>query len=596
MSINSTLIRAHLKYYEVNATAALHTDVILNYTKVKQDVNNTQTYFILGIVVLYSILIVASLVSNPFLIYVLLVRRKTQIKLIDIFVANLSLSDLFLTIFNIPLSLIIYFSDEWPFSSILCQIATYSTSCSIYVNILTMAYISIDRYFAITSPFNPNPNGYRKKSILLDDSMRRKIYSALTLIWIIALILSLPQLLFTKVPMSKYKVVDRGLLNQTDELGDYEEMSFVKEEAGYSGELSEDPFRKCLMSYPIENMKTYMIFVNFSLQYLIPLIVIFYFYGKIIYHLYLNLNIAELMESPSSHQLTKTHSSSQIQKNNLSIDEPKLFKTDKKLLASTPALLVCSTHSINKKRSSVNVKLQTTTKAKSEGFNRTRNLKKSIKVMIIIIALFLLSWLPIHLYRLITTYVPIIHNYFDNSAQDMNEPLITAGNHTFNVIDLVASCKNNTSQQTCIDAVNEAIKDMKVYGQNDAKSYSLHNPYVFFISYFMSMSSVCYNPIVYFWMHKKFRAEAQQVFSKIFRLGFLIRSRFRFASLSNQTSSKSSSVKMVDTSSKSTCSRTSSSKKRHGSNCSEQTKVKLIKRVSLKVGSQNTTSKRLHSI
>ena len=592
MSINSTLIRAHLKYYEANATAI----------KVKHDVNDTQTYFILGIVVLYSILIVASLVSNPFLIYVLLVRRKTQIKLIDIFVANLSLSDLFLTIFNIPLSLIIYFSDEWPFSSILCQIATYSTSCSIYVNILTMAYISIDRYFAITSPFNPNPNGYRKKSILLDDSMRRKIYSALTLIWIIALILSLPQLLFTKVPMSKYKMADRvGVLaNLTDELGDYEEMSFVKEEeADYSGELSEDPFRKCLMSYPIENMKTYMIFVNFSLQYLIPLIVIFYFYGKIIYHLYLNLNIAELMESPSSHQLTKTHSSSQLQKNKLSIDEPKLSKTDKKLLASTPALLVCSTHSINKKRSSVNVKLQTNTKAKSEGFNRTRNLKKSIKVMIIIIALFLLSWLPIHLYRLITTYVPLIHNYFDSSASGpgTSEPMITAGNHTLNVIDLLASCKNNTSQQTCIDAVNEAIKDMKVYGEADAKSYSLHNPYVFFISYFMSMSSVCYNPIVYFWMHKKFRAEAKQVFSKIFRLGFLIRSRFRFASLRNQTSSsKASGVKMIDSSSKSTCSRTSSSKKRHGSNCSEQAKCKLIKRVSLKVRSQNTTAKRLHSI
>jgi hypothetical protein len=149
----------------------------------------------------YSILIITSLVSNPLLIYVLLWRRKAQIKLIDIFVANLSLSDLFLTIFNIPLSLIIYFAEQWPFGSLVCQLGTYSTSCSIYVNIFTMAYISIDRYFAVTRPLISNPLSYqlRKKSILVDCRTRRKIYLVLALIWIISLLLSLPQLFFTKV-------------------------------------------------------------------------------------------------------------------------------------------------------------------------------------------------------------------------------------------------------------------------------------------------------------------------------------------------------------------------------------------------------------
>ena len=157
---------------------------------------------LIGLAFFYSILIITSLTSNPLLIYVLLWRRKAQIKLIDIFVANLSLSDLFLTLFNIPLSIILYFVGQWPFGSLLCQIGTYSTSCSIYVNIFTMAYISIDRYFAVTRPFISSSNQncqLRKKSILLDDRMRRKIYLVLTLIWIIALILSLPQFLFSKV-------------------------------------------------------------------------------------------------------------------------------------------------------------------------------------------------------------------------------------------------------------------------------------------------------------------------------------------------------------------------------------------------------------
>lgn len=261
--------------------------------------------FVLAITILYSILIVTSLISNPLLIYVLLVRRKRQIKLIDIFVSNLSLSDLFLTIFNIPLSLIIYFSDEWPFGSLLCQVATYSTSCSIYVNILTMTYISIDRYFAITSIRLSNPNAHRKKSILYDVRMRRKIYSALTFIWIIALSLSLPQFLFTKVSKKSKKSklygnlqVNESKSNSLFGLSDYDDTDNLLEEFDFHDELSEDPFKKCLLSYPINNMKIYMTFINFALQYLIPLLVILYFYGKIIYHLYLNLNVAEFMDPP----------------------------------------------------------------------------------------------------------------------------------------------------------------------------------------------------------------------------------------------------------------------------------------------------------
>jgi uncharacterized FlaG/YvyC family protein len=46
----------------------------------------------------------------------------------------------------------------------------------------------------------------------MDDRMRRKIYLVLTLIWIIALILSLPQFLFSKVSSTKI-ASDRDYIN-----------------------------------------------------------------------------------------------------------------------------------------------------------------------------------------------------------------------------------------------------------------------------------------------------------------------------------------------------------------------------------------------
>ena len=203
---------------------------------------NNNSSLLIGIAFFYSILVITSLTSNPLLIYVLLWRRKAQIKIIDIFVANLSLSDLFLTIFNIPLCLIIYFSEQWPFGSLLCQLGTYSTSCSIYVNIFTMAYISIDRYFAVTRPLISNPNyQLRKKSILTDDGMRRKIYLVLTLIWIISLILSVPQFLFSKVSTTK-------ITNEKDYLTNMNNNNekFINIQYGSANEVADKVFTSTL--------------------------------------------------------------------------------------------------------------------------------------------------------------------------------------------------------------------------------------------------------------------------------------------------------------------------------------------------------------
>lgn len=139
--------------------------------------------------------------------------------------------------------------------------------------------------------------------------------------------------------------------------------------------------------------------------------------------------------------------------------------------------------------------------------------------MIIIIALFLLSWLPIHLYRLVTTYYPLIRKYLNSSKA--SDPTYNESFKSF-----LSICQNSSDQLCYYRAINKAIAGIKIVDMSATERYKvLHNPYVFFVSYFMSMSSVCYNPIVYFWMHKKFRTEVKLTFSHIFRLGFIIRSQ-----------------------------------------------------------------------
>ena len=434
-----------------------------------------------------------------------------------------------------------------------------------------MAFISIDRYFAVTRPMISNPNcQLRKKSASLDNTTRRKIYIVLTIIWIVALVLSLPQFMFAKVS-SRYmssekeltikskmltgKVTKEILKNPfadsyyyfntasastitTTDQSSSTTTSYGMFNDDYSGtvdntleelenfenlelldrvDFGEDPFKKCILEYPLKDMKNYMILVNFSLQYLIPSIVILYFYGKIIYHLYLNLNVDDLMEMPiHSHN---AGSNKEIRKAKSSVD---IDKVNQHHPTPTTSFL---TYKIKMQKSGIAASTSAmntiSDQCRQGGLNRTRNLKKSIKVMIIIIALFLLSWLPIHLYRLVTTFYPILANL-------VNE-ILNSNSFIFNSTKSINSttvndslCKRNLTSTELKECLYSAIDKLN---NEDTKNLSLnyklntlHNRYVFFFSYCMAMSSVCYNPIVYFWMHKKFRAEVNQLFSRIFRV------------------------------------------------------------------------------
>ena len=509
------------------------------------------------ILILYSILIFISLTSNPLLIYVLLIKRKTQLKLIDVFVINLSISDFFLTIFNIPLCLTIYFSGTWLFGTLICKLGTYSTSSAIYINILTMAYISVDRYFAVTRPLISNrSNNLRINAYNFDYATKRKIYIALAVIWFVAFIISIPQFIFTKIAKIDTNIeneqdfletANKGLLtgldnilqaiddkdknfnsdyfiklpSVTDDFNNGKEQHFTK--------FGEGLMNRCTMDYPNVsipqlkisdvNIKFIMVMMNFICQYLLPSLVILFFYGKIIYHLYLNLNIEGLFQNShdsNSHDehLKSTSSDSSIHHYSVKDGSKRAFfvdlfckKKSVKLMAKDEKLHGNYHHQHQHEEHGKPFRNKGSV-MRVEGINRTYNLKKSIKIMVIIITSFLISWLPIHLYRLITTFHPLLTDSVDTNIEVLN---------VFDKdIRLNGENCTKTDFRLCLHFFDSKKK------LNFSK---IHNRYLFFFFHFLSMSSVCYNPIVYFWLHKKFRKEVQSMLSKICSFGSFIRNK-----------------------------------------------------------------------
>ncbi len=120
------------EFYIATTNATYNSDELAFFFELdglNDGIDNQQSvsFYILHIVILafYAILILTSLISNPLLIYILLWKRKSQLKLIDVYVTNLSISDLFLTVFNIPLCLTMFFGGHWLFGTLMCKLGKF---------------------------------------------------------------------------------------------------------------------------------------------------------------------------------------------------------------------------------------------------------------------------------------------------------------------------------------------------------------------------------------------------------------------------------------------------------------------------------------
>ena len=95
----------------------------------------------------YTLIIVISLIGNSLVCKVTFANRTTTNSLI----ASLSVSDLMVTVFNIPLNVVRLLMDEWPLGSLLCFLVPFVQIMAVYVSSFTMAVIAIHRWRSVTS-------------------------------------------------------------------------------------------------------------------------------------------------------------------------------------------------------------------------------------------------------------------------------------------------------------------------------------------------------------------------------------------------------------------------------------------------------------
>ena len=91
------------------------------YTVEKYSKNSDNFKDNFTIIIIYSLIVLISMFGNLLVLFVILKNKRMRTKT-NILMANITVSDLMMTIFNIPFNMARIILNDWPFGVILCKL------------------------------------------------------------------------------------------------------------------------------------------------------------------------------------------------------------------------------------------------------------------------------------------------------------------------------------------------------------------------------------------------------------------------------------------------------------------------------------------
>jgi len=133
----------------------------------------------------YLVIFCMSLFANTLVCHVIRRHRRLH-SVTNVFIANLAVSDMFITLVNIPFNIVRHVTAGWALGQTTCALANLALSVFVYVSTFTMTAIAVDRYVVILHPLRP------RMSVAVG-----LLVVAVT--WVVAVIMSLPFAVFAQV-------------------------------------------------------------------------------------------------------------------------------------------------------------------------------------------------------------------------------------------------------------------------------------------------------------------------------------------------------------------------------------------------------------
>ena len=181
-------------------------------------------------IVFYGVICIVGTVGN---VLVILAYRNPRMRSVtNLFIANLGVADLTVTLINVPFTVSYSTLGYWPFGAFLCKAIPFMLGITIFSSVGTLIAIAADRYRAIVHP-------------LLPRIRTRHAIMIIAAIWLVAVIYPIPLIIFHT--------------------------------------LTEG--RECMEKWPTKNAREFFTVIVFVALYLIPLIAISVLYILICHNL-----------------------------------------------------------------------------------------------------------------------------------------------------------------------------------------------------------------------------------------------------------------------------------------------------------------------
>lgn len=135
------------------------------------------------LIVAYSTVMAVGLIGNSCLVFVI-TRHKEMRNVTNIFIVNLSCSDILMCIVCLPVTIIYTLMDHWILGDALCKLTPFIQCMSVTVSIYSLVLIAMERYQLIVHPTGWKP-------------VVTQSYMAVAVTWIVACLISVPFLSYS---------------------------------------------------------------------------------------------------------------------------------------------------------------------------------------------------------------------------------------------------------------------------------------------------------------------------------------------------------------------------------------------------------------
>ncbi|NWY72616.1 GPR83 protein, partial [Erithacus rubecula] len=138
----------------------------------------------------YSFIIFFSLFGNVLVCHVVIKTKRVH-SATSLFIVNLAVADIMITLLNTPFTLARFVNSTWIFGKGMCHVSRFAQYCSLHVSALTLTAIAVDRHQVIMHPLKPRIS-----------TGKGVVY--IFVIWIMATCFSLPHAIYQKLFTFEY--------------------------------------------------------------------------------------------------------------------------------------------------------------------------------------------------------------------------------------------------------------------------------------------------------------------------------------------------------------------------------------------------------